>query len=124
MDDATTASGGRVFDGSGDCPAGSRPPEQGKVSLADQILEIEKEIRDRAQRRFPYAVKTGKLLPETAERTLAVMRAVHNTFIWLEANEVWIRAEATRRAQRAALADHPAVTAVLEAFPGAEIDGT
>lgn len=97
------------------------------VPLADQIVEIEKTVRDRA-RRYPDLVARGRLLPPTAERKLEAMRAAQSTLVWLEANLHWIRPEAERRVKARALAaeaetlrDHPAAREVLVAFPGAEI---
>lgn len=99
------------------------------VPLRDQIVEIEKEIRDRG-RRYPVAVAKGRLLQATADAKLAALRAVQSTLTWLEANEGWIRAEAQRRARAAReaaeiaeLGEHPAAIALQETFPGAEIVG-
>lgn len=99
------------------------------TSLAEQIVEIEKTVRDRV-RTYPAMIERRRLLPETAEAKLAAMRAVQSTLVWLEANQHWIRPEAERRARQAreaaeiaALQDHPDVAAVAAAFPGAEIVG-
>jgi len=85
--------------------------------LADQIVEVEKEIRDR-----------GRLLQETADAKLAALRAVQTTLTWLDANMHWIKPEAERRRaarrlemEAASLREHPAVAPVLEAFPDASV---
>lgn len=93
------------------------------VPLADQIVEVEGEVRQRV-RIYPKWIEAKRLKPETAERKLAAMRAVQSTLIWLETNMDWIKAEAQRRREAARLAaeadvlrGEPAVQAVLEAFP-------
>lgn len=97
------------------------------IPLADQIVEVEKTVRDRA-RRYPDLVGRGRLKPETADQKLAAMRAVQSTLTWLEQNLDWIKPEAERRrrarqlaAEAAELARDPAVAEVLAAFPGAAI---
>lgn len=82
------------------------------VPLAEQIVEVEKEVRDRA-RRYPAMVAKGRLKPETADAKLAAMRAVQSTLHWLERNDGWIKAEHRRRSEAARL--------VAEHFPDAEI---
>lgn len=97
------------------------------IRLSEQIVEVEKEIRDRA-RRYPVMIEKGRLLPETADAKLAALRAVQSTLVWLETNMDWIRAEAQRRAAEARMraeADelmrHPDVAVVAAAFPGGTI---
>jgi hypothetical protein len=113
-----------------DAPAPSAPPPPA-ITLAQQIEEVEGEIRQRG-RLYPDWVAKGRYKPETAERKLATMRAVQSTLTWLEQNEHWIRPayiarrEATRRAAedealRAELMKNPAVRAVVDAFPDAEV---
>lgn len=102
-----------------------------RVTLADQIIEVEKTVRDRA-RRYPDQVSKGRLLPATADHKLAALRAVQSTLVWLEQNEAWIRPafEERCRAERQKAADaalldeihqQPAVQRVLELFPGADV---
>ena len=105
--------------------SGSRPPAPAKIPLSEQIVEIEREIRQRA-RVYPKWVSEGRYKRETADAKLAAIRAAHDTLIWLETNMDWIRAEAQRRLREARLAaeaeslrEHPAVAAVLDEFPGA-----
>lgn len=121
------------------------------VTLAEQIIEVEKTVRDRA-RQYPDLVARGRLRQETADAKLAALRAVQSTLTWLEANHDWIKAEAASRrraggaqekqaaAQRAAIAPdparvnaglddldallaHPAAAAVRAAFPDATVVG-
>lgn len=98
-----------------------------RALLEEQIKEVEREIRQRA-RVYPKWVEEGRYKPETAEMKLATMRDVHDTLMWLEANLSWIKPQAVRRAREKrfaaeaeALLDHPAVSAVMDAFQGAEI---
>lgn len=102
-------------------------PKYAHVPLAEQIVEVEKEVRDRA-RRYPDLVARGRYLPDTAERKLEAMRGVQTTLTWLEANMHWIKPEAAQRlkeqhlaAEADALRAHPAVSEVLDTFPGAKI---
>jgi hypothetical protein len=50
------------------------------TSLAEQIVEIEKTVRDRV-RTYPAMIERRRLLPETAEAKLAAMRAVQSTLL-------------------------------------------
>ena len=102
-------------------------PKYARVPLADQIVEVEKEVRDRA-RRYPDLVARGRYLQDTADRKLDAMRGVQTTLMWLDANMHWIKPEAARRLKEQRLAaeaeelrSHPAVAPVIEEFPGAEI---
>lgn len=101
------------------------------VSLTDQIIESEKDVRD-CVRRFAILVEKGRLKPETAAQKLEALRAIQSTLTWLEANIGWIRPEYERRraeakaaAQRAAdfaeAADDASVQAVMTVFPDAEL---
>lgn len=110
------------------------------IPLTEQTVEVEREIRQRS-RLHPKWVADGRYKAETAEAKLAAMRAAHTTLMWLDANMAWIKPEAERRladrnaasgrlrgaesdaAERESLRDDPAVAAVLEEFPGAEIAG-
>jgi len=100
---------------------------QPPVPLAEQIAEVEREIRQRC-RVYPKWVQDGRYKQETADAKLAAMRAAQSTLTWLEQNMDWIKAEAQRRAARAseeaelaAIKQHPAVAEILDAYPGAEI---
>jgi hypothetical protein len=108
-----------------DAAAPSHSPA--RVPLAEQIAEVEREIRQRC-RVYPKWVADGRYKPETADAKLAALRAAQSTLVWLEQNEHWIRPQAQRRAADARLAaeaealrGHPAVTAVFDAFPDAAI---
>lgn len=101
------------------------------IPLADQIVQIEKMLRDDA-RRFQLKVDKGNWKQETADRKLAALRAVQSTLTWLERNYDWIKPEGERRlnearakaefdAELAALDDEPIVAAIHDAFPDAEV---
>lgn len=101
------------------------------IPLADQIIQIEKMLRDDA-RRFQLKVDRGDWKQETADRKLAALRAVQSTLTWLDQNYDWIRPEAKRRWEEARakaeleaelheLDEDPAIAAALETFPGAEV---
>lgn len=99
-----------------------------RVPLDEQIKEVEREIRHRA-RLYPKWIESGRYKQDTADTKLAAVRAAHDTLMWLEANLDWIKPEAARRQREKrlrneadALRDHPAVDAVLGAFPDAQID--
>lgn len=98
-----------------------------RAPLSDQIIEVEREIRQRV-RIYPKWVEDGRYKKETAELKLNTLRDVHDTLMWLEANIEWIKPAAIQRtrekrlaAEAASLRDDPAVAAVIDAFPGAEI---
>lgn len=89
------------------------------VSLADQIIEVEKTVRDRA-RTYPDLVGRGRFRQETADHKLSAMRAVQATLTWLEANAAWIKAEA--EARRGMTPERrAAVSLIKQAYPGAEL---
>ena len=101
-----------------------------QIPLANQIIEIEKHIRD-CGRRYQELVDKGRWKQETADRKRAALRAVQSTLVWLEKNHDWIKAEAERRraearakakreAELAEIESDPGVAAALAAFPGAE----
>lgn len=91
-----------------------------RTPLAEQIAEVEREIRQRA-RCYPKWVEQGRYLQATADRKLAALRDVQSTLIWLEANLGWIRPEAERRRELRDVCTEPAVAAVLAEFPDARI---
>ena len=97
------------------------------IPLEDQIKEVEREIRMRA-RLYPEWVEKKRLKPETADHKLAALRAAQSSLVWLEANEHWIRPLALERLRQAkeaaAIANEPAVAALLDAFPGATVTVT
>jgi len=96
-------------------------------SLAAQIEEVEREIRQRV-RTYPQLIAKGRLKPDTAGRKINAMRHAHTTLMWLAAHQDWIRAEARRRAahardlrELATIEAMPEVQAVLAALPGAVV---
>jgi hypothetical protein len=99
-------------------------------SLAAQIEEVEREIRQRV-RLYPQMIAKGRLKPDTAGRKLTALRHAHTTLMWLAAHQDWIRAEAKRRAahardmrELATIKAAPEVQAVLAALPGAVVTRT
>lgn len=94
------------------------------AALDEQIEEVGKEIRDR-ERRYPVMVEKGRLLKETADRKLNVMRRVHDTLSIIRMHQDWIRPGLARRIEdrkaREAAENHPVVQAIKEEFPGAEV---
>lgn len=92
------------------------------IPLADQIVEVEREIRNRA-RLYPEWIKRGRLTQPVADQKLAALRAVQSTLTWLERHEHWIKPEAERRAAAARalaeLEEDEVVRHVRQAFPDA-----
>lgn len=83
-----------------------------RVTLADQITEAEKTVRERV-RSWPQRIEAGRITVPKAGHKLAAMRAIASTLRWLAANEAWIKAEHARRTE--------ALSIVREHFPDAEI---
>lgn len=54
-------------------------------TLADQIVEIEKTIRD-CGRRWPEQVAKGYMTEAVVESRLEILRRVHTQLMWLDAN--------------------------------------
>lgn len=61
-----------------------------KISLGQQIEEIERELQMRSGV-FPGLVARGKMRQSVADLHKARMNAVLDTLIWLQANEETIR---------------------------------
>lgn len=98
-----------------------------KVSLREQAEEAQRELAMR-QRVYTGLVKRGKMSP--AEQAVAInrMRCIRDTLLLFAEHEEAIRdalAGALRKRRQAeeveTLRDHPAVQAVLDVFPEAEI---
>ena len=95
---------------------------QDRVPIAEQIAEIETQVR--ALEKFP-----GRMRPETVARKTRALAAAARSLAWLAANEGWIRPiHAQRRAlaaevERAAVLDTGAARALFHAFPDAELTG-
>lgn len=99
------------------------------VPIAEQIAEIERELRNR-ERFYPKS----KLLPETQEQKIAAMSAALATLKVVEANANGLRQLLLhlRKSQRdappspeetAALMAHPAVVELIKGFPDAVVSG-
>lgn len=98
-----------------------------KFVLADQAAEANREIGMR-HRVYPARVKAGKMTQAEADQGLALMRAIRDTLRLFARFEGEVRAtvfECLRRERLTQEADEvrddPAVRAVLEGWPGAEI---
>lgn len=102
-------------------------PTRARYSLADQIEEAKRELHYR-HRSYPFRVKDGKMTQEQADRQIALARNIRDTLQTLFRHYISVRAaieadlrEVREMAERQQLEQHPAVGAVLGAFPGAEI---
>jgi hypothetical protein len=108
-----------------------------RVSLAEQIEEVGKELRHR-QRTYDHAVANRRLLRETADRKLRDLRAALDTLKFLARHRegMHLLLAVLRRVEKFGspstvgiitddeaqlLLDQPAVQAVLSAFPDAII---
>lgn len=116
-----------------------------KVSIDDQIAEVEREIRQRI-RRYPEVVAKGQLKEETAARKLWQLQAAAASLRFLRDNADWIRPIAEERRRQALNLDlgldpvevpsadaepqpehdpHPdPLDALLSAFPGSTVVAT
>ena len=70
------------------------------ISLAQQIEEVEREIKLRKSTFQNYG-RTGKMRSSEAEFHLMRMKAVLTTLRWLQANEATIKAAVTKSKQQA-----------------------
>jgi hypothetical protein len=71
------------------------------ISLAQQIEEVEREIKLRESAFQSYG-RAGKMRSSEVEFHIARMKAVLTTLRWLQANEVAIRAAVTKAKDHAA----------------------
>ncbi len=94
------------------------------ISLADQQTKLGRLLDERATH-YRRAVAKDRLTLEVAAHKHAEVEAIRSTFRWFVVNADWIRAEAQRRkahaAQMADISERPAVKALLNAFPDAEV---
>jgi len=101
-----------------------------KISLEAQVAEIERELRARAHV-YPRLVENGRLKKETAARHVAHLEAALATLNWIgglrdQLYDLKRKSAASAVVGNAALSDaelltHPAVVAVLAAFPEATV---
>lgn len=91
------------------------------VSLSDQITCIEREIGMR-ERVYPAWIDKKKMTPDKAASEIEGMRAVLKTLKSLQRFEAPIRATIRTELEREKMSKHPAVKAVLDAFPGAYVE--
>lgn len=103
------------------------------VPLTEQAIEVEREIRQR-ERLYPRWIDEGRIKPETAAEKLRDLRAAAATLRWMAGHAEGLRTLARFLMQtgagveptpdeRAALLAHPAVRAVLDDWPEAEVVG-
>lgn len=107
--------------------AGVGQPSVGKVSLREQADEAQRELAMR-HRVYPGLVKRGKITDAEQATGIARMRAIRDTLRLFADHEDAVRAAlaaAIRRDREVkeidALREHPAVQAVFDAFPDADI---
>ena len=98
-----------------------------RLTLTEQVGKLGRIIDDRV-RLYRLGASKGTLSLEAAAKKHAECMDIMDSMRWLAANEHWIRPEAERRLAARRLMDeaeeikrHPAVAAVLEEFPGAEV---
>lgn len=107
------------------------------VPMADQVAEVAREVSLRG-RVYPHWIKAGRLSQEDADRQLANLRAALATLEFVARHATGLRAlvhfliatgadadpsrvTTATREDIAALKSHPAVAAVIDAFPDAYI---
>jgi len=103
------------------------------IPLADQIAEVAREIRQR-DRVYPKWIADGRLKQETADTKLAQLHAALSTLQFIERHADGLRLlvkflreadlqpkEQPSEEERQHLLAHPAVRAVVDAFPDASI---
>lgn len=102
--------------------------------LEDQIAEVDREIRHR-ERLYPKWVEEGRYKQETADKKLEDIRGARASLAIIEKHRVGLRLliETLQKYNPLEaplsddviekLVDHPAVRAVMDAFPGSIIDG-
>lgn len=94
------------------------------ISLTDQKIKLDRLLDERATH-YRRGLNKNRLTFDEATTKHAEVDAIRRTFAWLIANADWIRKEDQRRRlhaeQMAELERHPAVAAVLSAFPDAAI---
>lgn len=109
--------------------AATEPSAPARIPLA---LQAEAAARELTWRYRVYAgrVKAGKMTEAERDREIALMRAIRDTLRLFAEHEDAIRAVVRAGIERKrliaeaeGLAEVPAVAAVLDAFPGAEIVG-
>lgn len=105
------------------------------ITITEQREEVEREVRQR-ERIYPEWIERGRLKRDTAERKIATLKRAADSLRLIERHAVGLRALAhylvatdtgpgavppdPTPAERAALLAHPAVAALLAAWPDAE----
>lgn len=69
-----------------------------RISLDQQIEEVERELAERAKV-YPRLMSSGRMRPSVAEFHVARMEAVLRTLKWVKANEAKLRAAAKEPAE-------------------------
>lgn len=105
----------------------AQDPKRQKVPLADLIAIAERELSMRYCV-YPGRVQAGKMTQAAADFEIAGMRAIRDILRLFAEHEAAVRATLVHEihcrrmaAEAAALRNHPAVNAVMDAFPDAEI---
>jgi hypothetical protein len=109
--------------------SGGHPERKAKVSLRLQAEAAQRELAMR-HRVYPGLVKRGKMTAAEADGEIAAMRAIRDTLRLFAEHEDAVRSTLARAIEARRHADeldelrtHPAVTAVLDEFPGSTIAG-
>ena len=105
-------------------PSSGSAPSPGRFPLAMQAAEAAREVVMR-QRVYPSRVAAGKMTQEECDHQIALMKAIATTLKLFAEHEDVVRAALVKareaKAVEAQLREHPAVKAVMEVFPGAEL---
>lgn len=122
---ASGAKAGRPTTPTPERPASVSPSSApGRFPLAMQAAEAAREVVMR-QRVYPSRVAAGKMTQEECDHQIAVMRAIATTLKMFAEHEGPVRDALVRaRAEKDvhdSVREHPAVKAVLEAFPDADL---
>ena len=109
--------------------AQSRHEPRAKIPLRLQADAAQRELAMR-HRVYPGLVKRGKMTESEAAAEIETMRAIRDTLRLFAEHEDQVRAALARAIEARRLADeldelrsHPAVTAVMDEFPGSAIAG-
>lgn len=106
-------------------PASASPSSSpGRFPLATQAAEAAREVGMR-QRVYPSRVAAGKMTQAECDLQIALMQAIATTLKLFAQHEDAVRAALVKAREAKAVEEqtreHPAVKAVLEAFPGSQL---
>lgn len=92
-----------------------------KIPIETQVRAADADLAHR-EKEYPGLVANGRMTREQADADLAIRRAIVATLVLVQRFEHPIRETCMRRlADIRAIDQHPAVEAIREAFPDAEI---